>query len=72
MRVVVKRVNVDAVYNKCLSGNPEDVITARTVYDYCISPFMVYCNKFGPEEKKGSGEAHLANEVYRMSEGRLR
>jgi len=52
MRMVVKRVNVDGIYNKCLSGNPKDVITARIVYDYCISPFMVYCNKFGPGEKK--------------------
>jgi len=30
----------------------EDRITARTIYDYCISPFMVHCEKFGPEDKK--------------------
>ncbi len=47
-----KKVDVNAVYEKCLRGEPEDVITARTVYDYCVSPFMVYCNKFAPEEKK--------------------
>ena len=47
-----KSINIDELYEKCLSGNPKDLITARTVYNYCISPFMVYCNKFGPEEKK--------------------
>ena len=47
-----KMVNINQLYERCLSGQPKDIITARTVYDYCISPFMVYCGKFGPEEKK--------------------
>ena len=47
-----KMVNINQLYERCLSGQPKDIITARTVYDYCISPFMVYCCKFGPEEKK--------------------
>ena len=45
-------VDIDQLYEKCLSGNQKYSITARTVYDYCISPFMVYCDKFGPQEKK--------------------
>jgi uncharacterized protein len=47
-----RTINVNGLYKKCLSGKPKDMITARTVYEYCISPFMVYCSKFGPEEKK--------------------
>ncbi|MBE3115701.1 hypothetical protein IMZ68_00710, partial [Candidatus Bathyarchaeota archaeon] len=45
-------VDIDQLYEKCLSGNQKYRVTARTVYDYCISPFMVYCDKFGPQEKK--------------------
>ncbi len=47
-----KSFDVGELYKKCLSGNPEDKITARTVFNYCVSPFMVYCNKFAPQDKK--------------------
>ena len=35
-----------------MAQKEKDRITARTVHDYCISPFMVYCEKFAPPEKK--------------------
>lgn len=44
--------NIDRVYHKCLSPSTEDRITARTIYNYVISPFMVHCDKFAPEDKK--------------------
>jgi uncharacterized protein len=44
--------NIDKLYEACMSGNTVERITARTVYDYCISPFIVYCNIFAPEKKK--------------------
>ncbi len=44
--------DVSVLYEKCMSGNPKDIIKGRTVYNYCISPFMVYCDKFAPQDKK--------------------
>lgn len=44
--------DIDKIYEKCLRSTTEDRITAGTVYKYCISPFMVHCEKFGPEDKK--------------------
>ena len=35
-----------------MSPTGAERIIARDIYDYCISPFMVYCEKFGPVEKK--------------------
>ena len=43
---------VDSIYKRCLLTSGGDRITARTIYDYCVSPFMVHCEKFGPEEMK--------------------
>ena len=43
---------IDKVYENCLHSTTEERVTARTIYNYCISPFMVYCDKFGPEDKK--------------------
>jgi uncharacterized protein len=45
-------VDINQLYERCFSGNQPDRITARTVYNYCVSPFMVHCDKFGPQEKK--------------------
>jgi len=44
--------DIDKIFEKYLLPMTEDRITARTIYDYCVSPFMVYCDKFGPEDKK--------------------
>ncbi|MGD2250915.1 MAG: TM0106 family RecB-like putative nuclease [Candidatus Methanofastidiosia archaeon] len=44
--------DIDELYNKCLLPAKKDIITPRSVYTYCVSPFMVYCKKFGPENKK--------------------
>lgn len=44
--------SIDRVYKRCLQSRTRDIITAKTVRDYCISPFMVHCAKFAPEEKK--------------------
>ncbi|AMM40833.1 RecB family nuclease [Candidatus Desulfofervidus auxilii] len=44
--------DIDKIYERCLLPTTEDRITARTIYNYCISPFMVHCEKFGPEDKK--------------------
>ena len=43
---------IDIIYTRCLLTSREDRITARTIYDYCVSPFMVHCDKFAPEDKK--------------------
>lgn len=50
--MVVTPVDIDKLYNTCLLPAKEDIITPRSVYTYCVSPFMVYCKKFGPENKK--------------------
>lgn len=50
--MALTHLDIDKIYNKCLLPTIEDRITARTIYNYCISPFMVYCEKFGPEDKK--------------------
>src|SRR5208283_2269683 len=47
-----KSVNINSLYEKYLRGNCKETITARTLYNYCISPFMVYCERFGTDEKK--------------------
>lgn len=44
--------DIDQIYAAYLTEGEKDRVTARTVYDYCISPFMVYCNKFAPIEKR--------------------
>ncbi len=44
--------DIDKVYERCLLPTTEDRITAITIYNYCISPFMIHCEKFGPEDKK--------------------
>jgi uncharacterized protein len=42
---------IDELYEKCLRVATNARITGRTIYDYFISPFMVYCDKFGPQDK---------------------
>jgi uncharacterized protein len=49
---VEKPVDVDKIFKRCLKSKGEGIITAGAVYLYCISPFMVHCVKFGPEDKK--------------------
>lgn len=44
--------DIDEIYGRCLLPTTEDRITARTIYNYSISPFMVHCEKFGPKDKK--------------------
>lgn len=44
--------DIDKIYKSCLQSNTKDRVKARTIYSYCISPFMVHCEKFGPENKK--------------------
>jgi len=43
---------INEVYKKCLVSTTGEMISARDIYNFCISPFMVYCDKFGPEEKR--------------------
>ncbi|GAI08974.1 unnamed protein product, partial [marine sediment metagenome] len=43
---------IDTLYKKCMHSTTDERISARAIYDYCVSPFMVYCGKFGPEGKK--------------------
>jgi predicted RecB family nuclease len=43
---------IDKLYKKCTRSSSDGTISARDIYNYCISPFMVYCDKFGPEDKK--------------------
>ncbi len=44
--------DLDRIYQECLLPCSEDRITGSSIYDYCVSPFMVHCQKFGPEDKK--------------------
>lgn len=46
--------NIYEIHANCLTSTGNEKITARDVYDYCISPFMVYCERFGPEDRKDS------------------
>ena len=50
--MAVTPAEIDKVYEKCLLPTTEERIMARTIYDYCVSPFMVHCEQFGPEEMK--------------------
>ncbi|MBA7601191.1 hypothetical protein ES703_08258 [subsurface metagenome] len=43
---------LNELYSKCSGSTTEDKITARTIYNYCVSPCMVHCEKFVPEDKK--------------------
>lgn len=52
VRTVAHLSDIDEICEKCLLLATEDVITASTLYDYCVSPFMVYCEQFGPEDRK--------------------
>ena len=44
--------DIDQLYFACLTKGERDILTARTVSNYCVSPFLIYCEKFVPPEKK--------------------
>ncbi len=44
--------DLEGIYQECLLPCSEDTITGSSIYEYCVSPFMVHCQKFGPEDKK--------------------
>jgi predicted RecB family nuclease len=50
--MVLTASDLDRIYQECLLPCSEDRITGTSIYDYCVSPFMVYCGEFGPQEKK--------------------
>ena len=50
--MAITSADIDSLYVKCMSSAGEERISARAIYNYCVSPFMVYCDKFGPEDKK--------------------
>jgi uncharacterized protein len=56
--VPLKESELKSLFSKCISPSKLDVITARTVYNFCISPFMVYCDKFAPKDKKDPQTEH--------------
>lgn len=43
--------NIDILYEKCMTLGTKERISARAIYNYCVSPFMVHCDKFAPKEK---------------------
>lgn len=45
-------VDIDKLCEACLSPGTEQIITARTVYDFVRSPFKVWCDLHAPEEAK--------------------
>lgn len=49
---MIQLADIRKIFEKCTSSKAGDIITARTIYDYMVSPFIVHCNKFAPEEKK--------------------
>lgn len=44
--------DIQSLFERCTGSGVEDRITARTIYNYMISPFIVYCDTFASEEKK--------------------
>ncbi|GFP42025.1 hypothetical protein HKBW3C_01151, partial [Candidatus Hakubella thermalkaliphila] len=46
--------DINRMYESCLSLATRDRIMARTIYNYIVSPFMVHCDRFAPEHKKDS------------------
>ncbi len=50
--MAITSVEIDNLYKEYMRSGSDQRISARTIYDYCVSPFMVYCDKFGPEDKK--------------------
>jgi len=50
--MAITSAEIDNLYEKYTRSTSDERISARAIYDYCISPFMVYCDKFGPEDKK--------------------
>lgn len=50
--MAITSVEIDNLYEKFMRSASDERISARDIYNYCISPFMVYCDKFGPKDKK--------------------
>ncbi len=54
-RITETMKDIENIYKQCTTPQKEgetDTITARTIYNYLISPFIVYCDKFVPESEK--------------------
>lgn len=47
-----KSVDIEKIFSYCLIDGKKERITARDVRTYCISPFMLHCDKFVSEDKK--------------------
>jgi len=45
-------VDIKKIFDECMAGKTKGNITARTVYEYVKSPFMIYCDYFTPEDQK--------------------
>jgi len=47
-------VTIENIYIECTTPTKEtdDTITARTIYNYLISPYIIYCDKFISESEK--------------------
>jgi predicted RecB family nuclease len=50
--MVLKASDTERISTTYVGSSERDYITAQTIYHYCKFPFMVYCQKFAPEEKK--------------------
>jgi len=50
--MAITSAEIDNLYEKSMRSTSDERISARAIYDYCISPFMVHCDKFGPEDKR--------------------
>ena len=49
---MVKIVDSNELFSKCMIQSIDERLTARTVATYLTSPFAIYCHKFVPEEEK--------------------
>lgn len=45
-------VDIQKIFDECMTGKTKGNINARTIYEYAKSPFMIYCKYFAPEDKK--------------------
>jgi len=50
--MALKTTDIDRIFDTCIDPFGKGLITDQTVYYYCTSPFMVYCERFVPEDKK--------------------
>ncbi|MGD2249365.1 MAG: TM0106 family RecB-like putative nuclease [Candidatus Methanofastidiosia archaeon] len=50
--MVLEASDIEKRFDICFDPSEKNFITGQTIYFYCTSPFMVYCERFVSEDKK--------------------